>query len=56
MKTVGISDEDQWSIFQVVAAVLHLGNVQFKGDPKAKVTTPENLQWASYLLEMEIRT
>jgi len=53
MTVIGISEEDKWAILQVLAGILHLGNCQFQGDTQAKCSSPENLQWASYLLELE---
>jgi myosin-1 len=53
MSTIGINDTEQWAIWQILGGILHLGNIQFAGDTKATVSTPENLQWASYLLELE---
>lgn len=30
MKTVNISDKDQFNIFKIVSGILHLGNITFK--------------------------
>lgn len=49
MKVIGLTDEEIDSISSVIAAILHLGNVQFKGE-KAEITTPDSLNKASQLL------
>lgn len=40
MKTVGISSEDQESIFRILAGILHIGNIEFRpaGQDKAQVS------------------
>lgn len=50
---VGVRGISQWAVFQILAGILHIGNIQFSGTDKAAVSTPENLQWAGYLLELE---
>jgi len=53
MTTIEISQTDQAYIFQLLSAILHIGNIRFKGDAPAKVSTPEELQWAAHLLELD---
>ncbi len=50
---LGISWEDQWKLFQTLAAILHIGNISFEGDPKGVITNEVELQWASYLLGLD---
>ncbi len=45
--------EEQWKCFQVLSAILHIGNISFEGDPRATVTNETELQWASYLLGLD---
>ena len=56
MDTMGISSREQESIFRVVAAILHLGNVVFQSDKKDGATTSEataqDLETASDLLKV----
>ncbi|KAJ4969406.1 hypothetical protein NE237_016107 [Protea cynaroides] len=42
MEVVGISSEDQDAIFRVVAAVLHLGNIQFKKGEETDSSEPKD--------------
>lgn len=53
MQSIGVSDTDMWRCFQVLAAILHIGNISFEGDPKAHVTNTDELRWAAYLLSVE---
>jgi myosin-1 len=53
MRTIGIDDNAQWRCFQVLAAILHIGNITFDGDPKGVVTNMDELRWAAYLLSVE---
>jgi len=53
MQTVEISQEDQWFCFQALSGILHLGNIQFQGEAPAQVVNASELEWASYLLELE---
>lgn len=43
MDIVGITKTEQEQIFIVLAAILHLGNVAFLGDDKAKLKDGESL-------------
>lgn len=38
---------------QLLAGILHLGNVQFSGGSPAQVAKPDALQMAAYLLELD---
>lgn len=43
MDIVGITRAEQEQIFIVLAAILHLGNVAFLGDDKARLKDTESL-------------
>jgi len=53
MSTIEISQQDQYYIFQLLSAILHIGNIRFTGDAPARVSTPDELQWAAHLLELD---
>lgn len=53
MNTIGIGQQEQWSICQLLAGILHTGNIEFTGQTPAQVTRPEALQMAAYLLELD---
>jgi myosin-1 len=53
MTVMGIDSTAQWYVFQVLSAILHLGNVVFKGETKAQITDDAEMQWAAYLLEVD---
>ncbi|XP_075488329.1 myosin-6-like isoform X14 [Primulina tabacum] len=44
MDVVGISSDEQDAIFQVVAAILHLGNIEFAKDSESDASLPKNHQ------------
>ncbi|XP_073313044.1 myosin-6-like isoform X11 [Primulina huaijiensis] len=44
MDVVGISSDEQDAIFQVVAAILHLGNIEFAKDSESDASLPKNNQ------------
>ncbi|CAD5211123.1 unnamed protein product [Bursaphelenchus xylophilus] len=51
METVGISEQDQLQILQMVSAILHIGNITFAEDGNyAKIMSDEYLQFPAYLL------
>jgi myosin-1 len=54
MNTIGITPQDQESIFRIVAGVLHLGNVQFGEDDRgnAYITDRSVLELAASLLQV----
>jgi myosin heavy subunit/alpha-tubulin suppressor-like RCC1 family protein len=54
MITCGMTDAQRDSVFDIVAAVLHLGNVKFKGDQNSEVspTTKPNLEKAARALKI----
>jgi myosin-1 len=54
MKMIGFSADDEKSVFKVVAATIHLGNVKFaaKGD-SCDVSTMDALNNAAELLELD---
>lgn len=41
MNTMGISDREQQSIFEIVAGILHLGNVVFEEDSRSQAYIPD---------------
>ncbi|CAI5702395.1 hypothetical protein KXD40_005251 [Peronospora effusa] len=61
LETMGVSQEDQMSIFKIVAAILHLSRLQFEptpdNDDASQLTrTPENqhaIELVSQLLELD---
>nr|AAC47535.1 unconventional myosin IB [Entamoeba histolytica] len=55
MNTIGISADEQYWIFQLVAAILHLGNVYFTENSSgyAEITDKSALETAAYLLEVD---
>jgi len=56
METMGFSSNEQQSVFRIVSAILHLGNIAFESDKKdASVVTDqtvEELEIASDLLQV----
>ncbi|KAJ7385321.1 Unconventional myosin-Ie [Desmophyllum pertusum] len=46
MDVIGISDEDQGSVLQIVAGVLHLGNISF--DEQGNYAVPSNDEFLAY--------
>jgi len=47
----GVSEEDQASLFQIVAGILHLGNIEFSEENnEAVVVDPRTLEFPAYLL------
>ena len=58
METIGISAEEQYTIWQILAGILHLGNLTFEdgSEPPATPTNASALQWASYLFDVEEST
>lgn len=44
MDVVGITSDEQDAIFQVVAAILHLGNIEFAKDSESDASLPKNNQ------------
>jgi len=50
MRTVGISDQEMHYIFQIMAAILHIGNIRFQGDAPASVVDKAPLDWVAKLL------
>ncbi|ORX61173.1 hypothetical protein BCR36DRAFT_439738 [Piromyces finnis] len=47
----GVSEEDQNSLFQIVAGILHLGNIDFtEENNEAVVIDPRTLEFPAYLL------
>ena len=55
MNTIGITTEEQYWIFQLVAAVLHLGNIYFSENNSgyAEILDKSSLETAAYLLEVD---
>jgi len=51
MKTINLSEAEQFSIFQIIAGVLHLGNISFNSNGNyAKVEHDQFLEYPSHLL------
>ncbi|KAK4049374.1 class II myosin [Microbotryomycetes sp. JL201] len=50
LQTVGFSSTEQDNLFRVVAAILHLGNVQVAGSEQAHLVNPAQLEKIAYLL------
>lgn len=46
MDVIGISDEDQGSVLQIVAGVLHLGNISF--DEQGNYAVPSDDEFLAY--------
>ncbi|KYQ92809.1 myosin IK [Tieghemostelium lacteum] len=53
MDTVGISKSEQNDIFRILAAILHIGNIRFQGEPPAEIIDDTPVQWASSLLGVD---
>ncbi|TRY67144.1 hypothetical protein TCAL_02955 [Tigriopus californicus] len=55
MTTIGLIEEEQGNIVQIVAAILHLGNIIFteEGNDKAIVENQEWLAFPAFLLQVE---
>lgn len=62
METLGINADEQMQVFKTVAAVLHLGNIQFNvelkkdSDDGSSVANMDTLQLVSSLLELDTET
>lgn len=54
-RTVGFSDKEQLDIFRVVAAILHLGNVQVTGTDRAMITDATELSKAAQMLGLPLK-
>lgn len=58
MDVIGISDEDQGSVLQIVAGVLHLGNISFDEQGNYAVPSDDECQYntftSKYRLEMSM--
>ena len=52
LDTYQIDKEDQEAIFRVVSAILHLGNLQFKGE-KAEISNQKELEVCASLLQCD---
>lgn len=54
MSVVGLSDEDQDSVLQIVASILHLGNISFREENNyATVESQDFLAFPSFLLGVQ---
>eukprot|EP01118_Nematostelium_gracile_P008987 TRINITY_DN3006_c0_g1_i1.p1 TRINITY_DN3006_c0_g1~~TRINITY_DN3006_c0_g1_i1.p1 ORF type:complete len:527 (-),score=207.89 TRINITY_DN3006_c0_g1_i1:69-1649(-) len=54
MTTIGMSEEEKWASCQLLAAILHLGNISFnKGSQPAQASNRQALEFAAYLLELD---
>ena len=56
LQHVGLEKYEQWQLWRVLAAVLHLGDVRFEGDEAAEVdgATLEALKTAAALLGLDL--
>eukprot|EP01025_Chloroclados_australasicus_P040986 TRINITY_DN4316_c0_g2_i3.p1 TRINITY_DN4316_c0_g2~~TRINITY_DN4316_c0_g2_i3.p1 ORF type:complete len:1103 (-),score=96.76 TRINITY_DN4316_c0_g2_i3:1692-5000(-) len=52
MRTIGMSTGEQDSVFSIVAAILHLGNITFTGVDEAQLDGPEAEESAKYCAEL----
>ena len=52
MATVGFSPEEEFEVFRFVAAILHIGNIETKGDrsDQAYIASPEVVEKVCHLL------
>jgi len=53
MKVLEFSADDRATLLKTVAAVLHIGNLEFKGDEVATIVNPESLKRAADLLQVD---
>jgi myosin heavy subunit len=53
MRVIGLSEDDIKSVCSVTAAILHLGNVQFKGE-KADLVDNDGITKAAALLGVDV--
>jgi len=60
MNSIGISNEDQLTLLEGIAAILHLGNIQFEiveagstTTPESKITNMEEVEMAAELLGVD---
>jgi myosin-1 len=51
LSTLGFSEDERMSLWSVVAAVIHLGNVTFEGDAHASICNPEVIETLARLLK-----
>ncbi len=54
METLQIPKDVQIDIFSCLAAILHLGNMQFVGADTAALADAAPVEWAAYLLGMQV--
>jgi len=52
MRTVGISDAEQYEIFRILAGILWLGNVSFTGGAPANIVDQQPMETAAFLLQL----
>eukprot|EP01025_Chloroclados_australasicus_P040985 TRINITY_DN4316_c0_g2_i1.p1 TRINITY_DN4316_c0_g2~~TRINITY_DN4316_c0_g2_i1.p1 ORF type:complete len:1132 (-),score=113.18 TRINITY_DN4316_c0_g2_i1:883-4278(-) len=52
MRTIGMSTGEQDSVFRIVAAILHLGNVTFSGSEDAELSGPEAEQALAHCADL----
>ncbi|NXM13758.1 MYO1F protein, partial [Ploceus nigricollis] len=54
MQVIGICGEDQQLVLQIVAGILHLGNISFREEGNyARVENPDSLAFPAYLLGVD---
>lgn len=51
MKVIGISDQDRAMVLQIVAGVLHVGNISFKEAGNYAAVESEECKWALWTKE-----
>eukprot|EP01104_Vermistella_antarctica_P014278 TRINITY_DN445_c0_g1_i1.p1 TRINITY_DN445_c0_g1~~TRINITY_DN445_c0_g1_i1.p1 ORF type:complete len:606 (-),score=158.16 TRINITY_DN445_c0_g1_i1:126-1943(-) len=53
MDTIGMAPDEQTEVFRVLAAILHVGNIRFQGEPPATVVDNQPLESAAFLLGVD---
>ena len=56
LETVGFSNEEQFDLFRVVAAILHIGNIELTEDRsnQAQIQTPSHVEKVCHLLGLPV--
>jgi myosin I len=52
MNMIGMTANDQADVFRAVAAILHIGNVQFNGEDRASVSNNDVAKIAARMLQV----
>jgi myosin protein heavy chain len=53
LKTLNFSAEETDTLYRTVAAVMHLGNIEFSGDEQAEISNPATLDIVAELLQID---